>query len=565
MEQGKPRGTMRKSLLVAGALTLHLAAAAASDLPEPVRLCAEWEPARGTLIRWPLGIPWELVSGLAADDSLYVLVDNAYQQSQAEAAFDDQGVNLDNCRFFQIETYSHWTRDWGPHSVFVGADGEWGIIDPVFDGYPWVPGGPYESYMSSRGYEVDDAVNAQLAADMDSPLHEYPAYLTGGNFMTDGHGIGYSTAAMITENAPLWSQEELEGLAESWLGVSDYRFLPNPEEYGIQHIDCCAKLLDEETILLKEVPPWHPDHSRLLAIEDVLSTAVSCYGDPYEIVKVDCQPYSGDEVAAYTNSYMLNGKVFVPMFGIPADSAALSTYGNAMPGYEVVGVPYDGQWYYYDALHCRTREIMDPGMLLVRHDPLEGEVPWQESHPVVAEVIDYSGAGLVADQTGLHWRADGGPWEFVEAEPLPGPDSLAADIPAQPQGTSVEYYLEASDWSGRTERLPRTAPAGLFGFQVAAPSATAQAASPIVTGLTVTPNPTRGELTVGLTLPARRQLGAELYDLTGRLLGSMEVAAIGSGELQLGLRGLGARASGVYLLVVEVEGHRRAARVILTE
>jgi hypothetical protein len=47
---------------------------------EAVRMCAEWEPALGTLTRWPLGIPSALVVELAEDDSLYVLVENPSQQ-----------------------------------------------------------------------------------------------------------------------------------------------------------------------------------------------------------------------------------------------------------------------------------------------------------------------------------------------------------------------------------------------------------------------------------------------------------------------------------------------------
>ena len=32
------------------------------------RVVAEWEPAIGTMIRWPLGIPSDLVVELASDD-----------------------------------------------------------------------------------------------------------------------------------------------------------------------------------------------------------------------------------------------------------------------------------------------------------------------------------------------------------------------------------------------------------------------------------------------------------------------------------------------------------------
>lgn len=560
---------MGRELICLAAAVLLTAAAAVAQPQPPVRLCAEWEPAFGTLIRWPLGIPWELVSGLAMEDSLYVLVEDEYQQGQAESEFAQQGVNLDNCRFLQIETYSHWTRDWGPHSAFTGPEREWSIIDPMFDGYPWIPGGPYESYMSGRGFEVDDVVNVHLADEMACPLHQLPAYLTGGNFMTDGHGIAYSSSAMITENQPMWTPEELEQLAEDWLGVESWRFIPNPEEYGIQHIDCCAKLLDESTILLKEVPSWHPDHPRLAAVEDVLSTAMDCYGDPYEIVSVYCEPYSGDALAAYTNSYILNGKVFVPMFGIPADSAALSVYEGAMPGYDVIGVPY-GQWYYYDALHCRTREIMDREMLLIWHDPLEGEVPWQESFAVEVMVHDHSGAGLIQDQTGIRWRADGGPgWNWVELDTLPGPDSLGAAIPGQPEGTLVDYYIAAEDYSGREETLPRTAPEGFFQFQVADTAHVADGNRPMAASMRIRPNPTSGPLTVDIRVPDGSEAELVVYDISGRVVAGLDAGALDSagGTINLDLRRPGGAKlpNGAYIFRLHCGDFSRSEKVVLVE
>ena len=76
---------------------------------------------------------------MAADDSLYVLVETSGHESQATSTFQAWGVNMDHVRFIRAATYSHWTRDWGPHGVFDG-EGDFGITDPVFDGYPWVPG-----------------------------------------------------------------------------------------------------------------------------------------------------------------------------------------------------------------------------------------------------------------------------------------------------------------------------------------------------------------------------------------------------------------------------------------
>ena len=53
-----------------------------SQIPEK-RVVAEWEPAIGTMIRWPLGIPSDLAVELASDDKINVLVENTNEQNKA--------------------------------------------------------------------------------------------------------------------------------------------------------------------------------------------------------------------------------------------------------------------------------------------------------------------------------------------------------------------------------------------------------------------------------------------------------------------------------------------------
>ena len=62
-----------------------------SEIPER-RIVAEWEPTLGTMIRWPLGIPSDLVIELASEDLLYVLVETNYQQNQATSSFNDWDI-----------------------------------------------------------------------------------------------------------------------------------------------------------------------------------------------------------------------------------------------------------------------------------------------------------------------------------------------------------------------------------------------------------------------------------------------------------------------------------------
>jgi hypothetical protein len=137
-----------------------------------------------------------------------------------------------------------------------------------------------------------------------------------------------------------------------------------------------------------------------------------------------------------------------------------------MPGYVVVGVPYPN-WYYYDALHCRTMGIFDRHMLRMLHRRLDEEV-WEETeYELTAMIDDRSEAGLIPDSLALLWRVqNGGSWHRVPLSETAGADSFAAAIPGQALGTTVEYYLVAADSSGRRETLPRAAPSGTYVFTV---------------------------------------------------------------------------------------------------
>jgi agmatine deiminase len=453
----KLRKVIMRKILISLVFMISLVNLWSQPLP-PVRMCAEWEPARGTLIRWPLGIPYSLVRELAADDSLYVLTENSQEAIQAYDNFIQQNVNLAHCRFIMADTYSHWTRDWGPVSIFNGND-EWGIVDPLFNGYPWVTGG-------TRWWDEDDAVNSVLGEYFDCEVYQLPAYFTGGNIMTDGHGTGISTIQMVNENLPLMDQTAFLELIETYTGINNYIFTNNIENYGIQHIDCGAKLLDEETILVKQLPVWHPEYNRLEQLAEFLAAQTSCYGRPYNVHRIYCGAYNDNETAAYTNSLILNKKVLVPLFGIDSDAAALQTFQNLMPGYEVQGFHFDN-WYYFDALHCRTRAIFDRYMLLIWHKQLLTASEDAESYEIKTMIKDYSQAGLIPDSLQARWRLTGDTdWQSILLQATAHPDSFMVSLPGQGPGAVVEYYLTAADSSGRRESLPRTAPEGFYILRV---------------------------------------------------------------------------------------------------
>ena len=176
---------------------------------------------------------------------------------------------------------------------------------------------------------------------------------------------------------------------------------------------------------------------------------------------------------AYTNSLILNRKVLVPLYGVPADRDALETWRKAMPGYRVIGFEHHGgwleQWMSFDALHCRARAVWDPEMLYIRHRRVAGTVAPAAAYPIEVEIRDYSKAGLIPGELTLSWRRSGEKgWRVIPLEATENRGIFDAAIPGAAAGHAVDYFLSAADRSGRRESLPRTAPEGYYSFRVVA-------------------------------------------------------------------------------------------------
>jgi agmatine deiminase len=466
-QNGRFRFGTRRLLALAGAmLSLATSTPAQTSGPEVI---AEWEPALGTIISWPLGIPRSLVEALAEHEQLYVLVRSASHEQQARQTLTAWGLDMGRVELIMTSVQTHWPRDWGPHQAFNEA-GDWTIVDHIFEGYPWV-GPDCVPITSPGGYVGDNAVNGELATYFGAPLAPFPGYLTGGNFLVDGRGGAFSTCAMVGENQQIYTEAEFLDLAETQLGITNYGIVNNTEDNGIQHIDCWLKVLDEETLLVKRAPTWHQEYPRIEGNLAMIAGMTNAHGRPWNIIRIDCMPYEDYDIAAYCNSLIINDRIYVPMFDIPADLDALETFRQAMPGYEVIGFPWEGGgggWYYYDALHCRTRALFDRDMLRVKANPIDPRPAPAASYEVTAYVEAKSGAEL-AGQPVLRYRAaHEETWSTLPMTTTGDANVYGASIPASDARPDVEiqYYIDALDEDGRAETSPPTAPVDFLTFTV---------------------------------------------------------------------------------------------------
>ena len=81
-----------------------------------------------------------------------------------------------------------------------------------------------------------------------------------------------------------------------------------------------------------------------------------------------------------------------------------------MPGYEIVGIEFNS-WENTDALHCRAKGIADDGMLYVKHTPILGSKDFRLQWDLDAQIIPYSGAGIMYDSTLVYYKVDGGDYQ----------------------------------------------------------------------------------------------------------------------------------------------------------
>ena len=410
-----------------------------AETPAPTeapRFVAEFEPMQGVAIVYPLGIPMDLVKLLAENCRVYCIVQQS-QQSTASSRFSSAGVNMDRVTFVNAKTDSYWVRDYGPWYIFAGKNPA--IVDNVYN----------------RPRANDDAIPSTFASLWDIPLYSMNLKHTGGNMMEDGRGHAVSDDLVIQENNN--DEATVRQKMLDYLGIDNYHITIDPQGAYIAHVDCWGKYLAPDKILIAKLPKTDSRYENYESVANYFATTNCCWGYPYKVYRVE-EP-GGSTVAPYTNSLILNKHVYVPMGSNSTyNELALQVYREAMPGYEVTGVYNTSssiRWLNTDALHCRTRGVMDFDMLYVDHrDVLFGTQECRDSIAVTSKFIAYSGKPLKEDSLLVYYSIDGGPYQTAHMIPTGVADEYVGYIKGYHQESEVDYYVFGADESGHRYQQP---------------------------------------------------------------------------------------------------------------
>ena len=399
------------------------------------RFVAEFEPMQGVMIRYPLGIPTSLVVQLANNCHVYCVTQ---QQSSAQNAFQSAGVNMDNVTFVIAPSDSYWIRDYGPWYIF--EDRNPAIVDNKYN----------------RNRPNDDNMSQVFANFWNIPMYGMNLTHTGGNMMEDGRGHGVSDELVFQENYN--NETNVRNKMRDYLGIDPYHVTIDPQGDYIAHVDCWGKYLAPDKILIAQLPESSSQYALYEQVADYFATTNCCWGYPYQVYRVQ-EPGGYYNLAPYTNSLILNKTVYVPLGNnTNYNNMALQVYQDAMPGYEIVGVTnndYSISWENTDALHCRTRGVMDFNMLFVDHrDVYHGEVEWQATYPVVSKFIAYSGMDLKQDSLLVYYKVNNGEYQVAHMTATGNPDEYVGNITGFESGDEIYYYVFGADESGHRYTQP---------------------------------------------------------------------------------------------------------------
>ena len=400
-----------------------------------VRFPAEFEPMQAVTIRYPLGIPTSLVKQLSERTKVYVIVTSS-QESSARSTFQNAGCNMSNITYYNMTTDSYWVRDYGPWYIF--NDLQPAIVDNVYN----------------RPRQNDNLVPINMGQQLGLTVYGMNLTHTGGNMMEDGRGVGVSDELILNENNN--NETNVRNKMRNYLGIDPYHITIDPQGDYIAHVDCWGKFLAPDKILIAKLPTSNSQYDEYEQVAEFFANTNCCWGYPYKVYRV-YEP-GGSTLAPYTNSLIVNKTVFVPLGSNSThNNNALAVYQQALPGYEIIGVTGASgtPWQNTDALHCRTRGVMDFNMLFVDHrDVVFGEQPMQDSIAITSKFIAYSGQNLKQDSLLVYYSIDGNAYQTAHMTATGNADEYVGYIKGYHYGSSVDYYVFGADYSGHRYSQP---------------------------------------------------------------------------------------------------------------
>lgn len=319
---------------------------------------AEWAPHEMTLVAWPQRQEtWrgttiedardshtEVIAAISEFEPVLVVAD----PSQADDA--RRRLPGGNVEVLAAPIDDSWLRDSGP--IIVTGDGRRAGVDFVFNSWG-------EAFLP---YDKDAAIAARILEHLGIERISSDLVLEGGSIAVNGEGTLVTTEQCLLDPSrnPGLDRGSIASELSSRLGVGqivwlDQGLVEDGDTDG--HVDNICAFIGPGRVLLQSAPEGDPNFENAQQNLQLLTDA------GLEVIELDLLPRIEREgepiVVPYTNFYIANGALIVPVSGVDPDmdAQALELLGRLYPDREAIGI--DGRTLALGGggIHCITQQI----------------------------------------------------------------------------------------------------------------------------------------------------------------------------------------------------------------
>lgn len=345
-------------------LTENVACKTPSELG--YRMPAEWEKHDAIWLAWPHDPTTfpdrvdkveqtyvQIIKQIHESEHVNLFVKDECMQEKATILFKKEGINLEKISFFQFDYADVWFRDYGPIFV-VNSNRELAMVHWKFN--TW--GDKYAELLKDS--QIPQIINSEMRLNCFKP----GIVMEGGSIDVNGKGTLLTTEqCLLNKNRnPQLCKAEIEKYLKDHLGVNHFIWLRN----GIcgddtdGHIDDLARFVNPTTIVCAfEDDERDENYIPLKENYELLLKSIDQDGSKLNIVKLPMPSVVGNDgrlPASYTNFYIGNSKVLVPVFNHKNDKAALSILQKLFPDRKVVGINCADLVYGFGTIHCISQQ-----------------------------------------------------------------------------------------------------------------------------------------------------------------------------------------------------------------
>jgi agmatine deiminase len=328
---------------------------------------AEWEPHECVWLSWPHNkntfprLPavedeyYEFVRAIHPSERVELFVPSAAIHRKIRGRLRETGVDLSRVTLHTTAYSDVWIRDYGPTFVINRALKRTAVVRWNFNAW----GRKYEDQLQDG--LIPDVMNRRL----ELPLFAPGIVLEGGSVDVNGRGTAITTrSCLLNPNRnPSLSPVEIEEFLKEYLGIVKVIWL-NDGIVGDDtdgHIDDIARFVAPSTVVCAyENDTSDANYPALHENYEILKKSTDQDGRPLTVVKLPMPALVASEnercPATYTNFYIGNTVVIVPVFKDPNDAVALQILQGLFPDRKVTGIAARALVEGFGTFHCASQQ-----------------------------------------------------------------------------------------------------------------------------------------------------------------------------------------------------------------